>query len=179
MPQQHYSVSSYVARRSIGYLCKRAHLLLVERLEPALAASDLTFTQYVVLIQLRDGGPLTATELGTMLCHDSGALTRVLDQLEGRELIQRERSREDRRTVQLRLTERGRSVIEAVLPRVVDRLNAALAGVSRADFGALIRLLTGLVAQLESAAPAPKGARRTAATAAGAKKARELPGETA
>jgi len=173
MPQQHYSVSSYVVRRSIGYLCKRAHLLLVERIEPALLSSELTFTQYVVLIQLRDGGPLTATELGAMLCHDSGALTRVLDQLEGRELVQRERSREDRRTVQLRLTEGGRALIEAVLPRVVDRLNSALAGVSRADFGALIRLLTGLVAQLESTATGPKSERRAAA-AARSKKLREL-----
>ena len=91
MPQQHYSVASYAARRSIGYLCKRSHLLLVERIEPALASCDLTFTQYVVLIQLRDGGTLNASELGAMLCHDSGALTRVLDQLEARELIQRER----------------------------------------------------------------------------------------
>jgi DNA-binding MarR family transcriptional regulator len=177
MPQQHYTVAGYAARRSIGYLCKRAHLLLVERIEPALAASDLTFTQYVVLIQLRDGGRLTASELGAMLCHDSGALTRVLDQLEARELIQRERSRQDRRSIQLRLTERGREVIEAVLPRVVDRLNAALADVSRADFGALIALLTKLVAQLEGV-PAPKGGRHPSAAPARSKKARELPGET-
>jgi DNA-binding MarR family transcriptional regulator len=177
MPQQHYSVSGYVARRSIGYLCKRAHLLLVQRLEPALAASDLTFTQYVVLIQLRDGGPLTATEVGAMLCHDSGALTRVLDQLEARELIQRERSRKDRRSIQLRLTERGREVIDAVLPLVVDRLNAALAGLSRTDFTVLIRLLTRLVGQLEPAAAAPKGERRAPAKPSRSSRVRELPGD--
>lgn len=157
MPQQHYSVASYAARRSLGYLCKRSHLLLVERIEPALVASDLTFTQYVVLIQLRDGGPLNPSELGAMLCHDSGALTRVLDQLEARALIQRERSREDRRSVQLRLTERGRELIEAVLPGVIERLNVALAGLSRADFSVLIRLLTKLVAQLESRHSRSKG----------------------
>lgn len=177
MPQQHYSVAGYVARRSLGYLCKRSHLLLVERLEPALAASDLTFTQYVVLIQLRDGGPTTASELGAMMCHDSGALTRVLDQLEARALIQRERSRKDRRAIQLRLTEPGRGLIEAVLPRVVDRLNTALAGLSHADFTVLIRLLTKLVAQLETTGSSPKSEPRPAA--ARARKARELPGELA
>lgn len=177
MPQQHYSVAGYVARRSLGYLCKRSHLLLVERIEPALAASDLTFTQYVVLIQLRDGGPLTASELGAMLCHDSGALTRVLDQLEARALIQRERSRKDRRSIQLRLTAHGREVIEAVLPGVVDRLNAALAGLSRADFTVLIRLLTKLLLQLETRASPPGHEPRP--VAARARKARELPGEAA
>jgi DNA-binding MarR family transcriptional regulator len=173
MPQQHYSVASYSARRSLGYLCKRSHLLLVERIEPALAASHLTFTQYVVLIQLRDGGPLTASELGAMLCHDSGALTRVLDQLEARQLIERERSRKDRRTIQLRLTEGGRALIEAVLPRVVEQLNAALASLSRADFALLVRLLSRLVAQLEGSEAAADGAVH------GGKKARELSGEGA
>src|SRR5579872_3836501 len=172
MPQQHYSVASYAARRSIGYLCKRAHLLLVERIEPALAANDLTFTQYVVLIQLRDGGPLIASDLGAMLCHDSGALTRVLDQLEARELIQRERSRKDRRSVQLRLTDAGRRLIDAVLPGVVERLNAALAGFSRADFTVLIRLLTKLVAQLEVSEASTKSEPRS--PAARVRKGREL-----
>jgi DNA-binding MarR family transcriptional regulator len=177
MPQQHYTVASYVARRSLGYLCKRSHLLLVERIEPALAANDLTFTQYVVLIQLRDGGTLNASELGAMLCHDSGALTRVLDQLEARELIQRERSRTDRRSIQLRLTDRGRGLIEAVLPGVVDRLNAALVGLSRADFTVLVRLLTKLVAQLETKETAARTAQRPAA--ARVKKAREVTEERA
>jgi len=171
MPQQHYSVASYAARRSIGYLCKRSHLRLVERIEPALAACDLTFTQYVVLIQLRDGGSLNASELGAILCHDSGALTRVLDQLEARELIQRERSRKDRRSIQLRLTERGRGLIEQVLPGVVERLNAALAGLSRSDFTVLIRLLSKLLAQLESTASLPKSEQRQ--TAGRVRKARE------
>ena len=178
MPQQHYSVAGYAARRSIGYLCKRAHLLLVARIEPALAASNLTFTQYVVLLQLRDGGPLIASDLGAMLCHDSGALTRVLDQLEARELIQRERSRKDRRSIQLRLTERGRAVIEAVLPPVVDRLNAALAGISRTDFAVLIRLLTALVAQLEGT-ESDSRTERGRGVPTRAKKARELPRELA
>lgn len=179
MPKQHYTVAGYVARRSLGYLCKRAHLLLVARIEPALAANELTFTQYVVLIQLRDGGSVTASELGAMLCHDSGALTRVLDQLEARELIRRERSRKDRRSIQLRLTERGRGVIDSVLPGVVDRLNTALAGVSRADFTALIRLLSRLVGQLETASGAARHEERAPAAPGRARKARELSGETA
>ena len=177
MPQQHYSVASYAARRSIGYLCKRSHLLLVQRIEPALAARELTFTQYVVLLQLRDGGSLNASELGAMLCHDSGALTRVLDQLEARELIQRERSRKDRRSIQLRLTERGRGLIEEVLPGVVERLNSALGGLSRSDFTVLIRLLSKLLAQLESTEPGAKGEQRPAAGRA--RKARELTEERA
>ena len=149
MPQQHYRVDNYLARRSIGFLLKRAHSLLVERIEPALADSELTFTQWVVMMHLRDGLAVNPTVLCAQLCHDSGALTRLLDQLEARELIQRERSREDRRSIELRLTERGRAVIDGVLPGVVERLNEALDGYARLDLTELTRLLTKLIAQLE------------------------------
>ena len=185
MPQQHYSVARYAARSSIGYLCKRSHLLLIGRIEPALASCDLTFTQYVVLMQLRDGGTLNASELGAMLCHDSGALTRVLDQLEARELIQRERSRKDRRSVQLHLTDRGHKLIDAVLPGVVDRMNAALAGFSRADFTVLIRLLTKLVGQLEATESSARSEQHPTRKPAGnpaparARKARDVTEESA
>src|SRR5579862_8166724 len=108
MPQRYYRADTYSARRSIGFLLKRAHALIVERIEPDLAQTGLTFTQYVVLIHLRDRPAVSATLLCDQLCHDSGALTRVLDQLEARNFIQRERSREDRRSVLLQLTERGR-----------------------------------------------------------------------
>jgi DNA-binding MarR family transcriptional regulator len=159
MPQQHYQAATYESRRSIGFLLKRAHLLLIERTEPALAAADLTFTQYVVLMHLREGEDVNPTVLCALLRHDSGALTRVLDQLEARGLIQRERSREDRRSLQLRLTEQGRGVIEAVIPGVVERLNDALAGVSRADFSELIRLLSKLLEHLETHAQTSASAR--------------------
>jgi DNA-binding MarR family transcriptional regulator len=171
MPMQHYHADTYVSRRSIGFLLKRAHLLLAERIEPVLAAADLTFTQYVVLKHLVDGEAVNPTVLCVQLCHDSGALTRVLDQLETRELIRRERSREDRRSIRLRLTERGRGVLEAVVPGVVERLNEALGGLSRADFGELTRLLTKLLEQLEGQVVTSPSGR--------SKKAREWHGESA
>src|ERR1700680_128988 len=104
---QHYRTETYKARGSVGYLIKRAHSLLIDHLATAVAGSDLTFTQWVVLMYLRDGLAINATDLCSQLRHDSGALTRVIDQLESRGLVHRERSREDRREVQLRLTDTG------------------------------------------------------------------------
>jgi DNA-binding MarR family transcriptional regulator len=66
-----------------------------------LAEQGFTFTQWVVMMHLRDGLALNARELCVQLRHDSGAVTRVLDQLEARGLVQRERSLEDRREVKL------------------------------------------------------------------------------
>ena len=146
---QHYRSDAYSARSSVGYLLKRAHTLLVDQLEAAVAASEITATQWVVLMYLRDGLAINASDLCVQLRHDSGALTRVLDQLEARGLVQRERSREDRRAVQLRLTPAGADTVAALIPSVVDKLNYALRDFSRAEAAELNRLLGKLTGSLD------------------------------
>ena len=149
MPTQHYRTETYEARRSVGYLLKRAYLQLADRLEPALEARGFTFTQWVVLMHLRDGLAVNASVLCAQLRHDSGALTRVIDQLEARGLVSRERSRKDRREVQLQLTEAGHATVEGSIPLVVERLNSALEGFSAQEVGELTRLLIKLTTTLE------------------------------
>ena len=149
MPTQHYRPETYLARNSIGYLLKRAHSQLADQLEPALEARGFTFTQWVILMHLRDGLALNARVLCTQLRHDSGALTRVIDQLEARDLVSRERSRKDRREVRLQLTAVGRATVEAAIPAVVERLNLALGGFSAEELATLTRLLSKLTAMLE------------------------------
>ena len=148
---QHYRADNYQARSSVGYLLKRAHSLLVDQLELAVAGDDITMTQWIVLMHLRDGLAINASDLCSQLRHDSGALTRLIDQLEARGLVQRERSREDRREVQLRLTEAGLQIVASLVPKVVERLNFALRDFSGAETAALNRLLTKLIASLERA----------------------------
>src|ERR1700685_2998785 len=147
---QHYRTETYLARSSVGYLLKRAHLLMLDQRESVVAGSDITITQWVVMMHLREGLAINARDLCAQLRHDSGALTRLIDQLEARGLVQRERSREDRRAVQLRLTDAGMEILAPLLPKVVDKLNFALRDFSRAEADELSRLLSKLIASLES-----------------------------
>ena len=146
---QHYRPEMYTARSSVGYLLKRAHALLIDQLESAVAGSGITATQWVVLMHLRDGLAINASDLCAQLRHDSGALTRVIDQLEARGLVLRERSREDRREVQLRLTDAGVATIAALIPKVVERFNFALREFTRSEAAELNRLLSKLISSLE------------------------------
>src|SRR6202049_4498982 len=153
---QHYRAESYKARSSVGYLIKRAHSLLIDQLEAAVAGSDITATQWVVLMHLRDGLAINASDLCAQLRHDSGALTRVIDQLEARGLVQRERSREDRREVQLRLTDAGIETVASLVPTVVDKFNFALRDFSRAEASELNRLLIKLITSLDGSGAEPE-----------------------
>jgi DNA-binding MarR family transcriptional regulator len=69
--------------------------------------------------------------------HDSGASTRVIDQLAERGLL--ERVRRDRRKMELQLT-LGRDTIEALIPLVVEKLNLALGDFSGAEVHEFRRL---------------------------------------
>jgi DNA-binding PadR family transcriptional regulator len=75
-------------------------------------------------------------------------LTRVIDQLQERGLLERVRRGHDRRKVELQLTEEGRKTVEILIPLVVDKLNLALAEFSREEAAELKRLLLKLNTRL-------------------------------
>jgi hypothetical protein len=62
-----------------------------------------------------------------------------------RGLVVRGRSETDRRVVTLSLTPRGRSLVEALAPKVMHFWNELLSGFSHAEVDTLINLLTRLV----------------------------------
>ena len=146
---KHYTPDKYRARSSIGYLVKRAHGLMMDRVEAAFIGHDFTFMQWVVLMYIRDELGFTATDICRDYRHDSGALTRVIDQLEVRGLLERRRNDEDRRVVRLYLTEQGRETVESLIPLVVDRLNTALDGFTTSEVSELTGLLGKLITRIE------------------------------
>ncbi|HEY4369429.1 MAG TPA: MarR family transcriptional regulator [Steroidobacteraceae bacterium] len=145
MAAKHYDVKTFTSTDSIGYLLKMSHSVMHDSAAAAFAGHDLSFMQWIVLMKLRENASLTASELCRDMHHDNGALTRMLDQLEERDYVQRERSEADRRVVRLQLTPAGRRKVTELMPLVVDRLNAALTEFSKAEFAELTRLLNKLI----------------------------------
>src|SRR5271155_805084 len=107
MSKQHYESSTYKAQDSIGYLVKRSHSLMHDILEPTLEAHGFSFIQYVMLAWLRDGIAINPKSFCDLYRHDTGAVTRVIDQLAERGLLERVRRGVDRRKVELELTTAG------------------------------------------------------------------------
>src|SRR5271163_1094167 len=159
MSKQHYQLSTYRAQNSIGYLVKRAHSLMLDVLEPVLEERGFSFVQYVILAWLRDGIAVNPKDICAQYRHDSGAMTRVIDQLAERGLLERVRRDRDRRKVELQLTPAGREAIEGLIPLVVEKLNLALGGFTAVEVQELLRLLIKLNASLQSSVePAAAGA---------------------
>jgi DNA-binding MarR family transcriptional regulator len=149
MSKQHYQVATYKAQLSVGYLVKRAHSLMLDIMEPVIEQRGFSFVQYVVMSSLRDGIAMNPKVICTQFRHDSGALTRIIDQLAERGLLERVRRDRDRRKVELQLTPAGREAIESLIPLVVAKLNEVLTDFSKAEVQELLRLLVKLNTTLQ------------------------------
>jgi DNA-binding MarR family transcriptional regulator len=75
-----------------------------------LAAHDLTYPQYLVLLVLWEEEGLTVKEIGQRLFLDSGTLTPLLKRLEAAGHVKRARDRADERQVSIFLTEQSRAL---------------------------------------------------------------------
>ena len=145
-----YTAENLHCRRSIGYLIRRIHQLMVPQAEARFAAAEISFTQWVVLMGLREGLSVTCADVARHLGHDTGATTRLLDQMEERGLIARNRDKTDRRVVNIALLPKGQAMTRTLAPRMVDFWNEILEDFSPAETAVLVDSLTRLLAKVES-----------------------------
>lgn len=141
-----YRGDAYRIDESVGYMMKLAHASIVRALDRRLTKYDLTAMQLLPLMGISDGRVGTAAELARLTNCDPGGVTRMLDRLEAKDLVQRTRSPQDRRVVQLALTPAGRKLAECIPYLLSEVLNEHLAGFSRAEFDQLRQLLRRFLA---------------------------------
>lgn len=129
------------------YLTVRRTAELLERgLAEALRAADVTPTQYSALRILREAGPggMASGDVGEQMVTRDPDVTRLLDRMERRGWVRREREPGDRRVVRAWLTEQGKAL--------TDSLDAQVAQVHLRQVGHLgrqrIEELLALLAQL-------------------------------
>ena len=156
-----YDGSEYAKDNSVGFLMKVALAVLVRNLEHQLQGLDLTGSQWHPLLHVHQGCDTVAACAREMQT-DAGAMTRMLDRLEAKGLLVRERSSSDRRVVNLTLTPRGTEVA-AQIPHVLSEvLNEHLRGFSPKEFSQFLTLLQRFIdngealAEAHQAGPGPE-----------------------
>ena len=151
MAEPFYTVDTLEPPKSIGFLVKRCGGLMSQIAERRFAAERVSFTQWMVIANLGRFERLTATALSAETCHDLGALTRIVDNLEAQGLVRRERTERDRRVVEITLTPEGRRYLQAGKRLVVELLNTLAEPFSRQELETLIALLQRMMERLQEA----------------------------
>lgn len=77
---------------------------------------DLTLSQFGVIEALYHLGSLQTGELGAKILKSSGNMTLVIDNLVKRGLVKRRRREDDRRVIEVSLTESGQTLITKIWP---------------------------------------------------------------
>lgn len=113
------------------------------RAAQVLEAEDVTLQQYNVLRILRGAGPegLPTLEIAERMIEQAPGITRLLDRLEKKRLVARERCPTDRRQVTCRISRTGLALLARLDPRVDALDDTMLGDLSPAEFRTLIQLL--------------------------------------
>ncbi|MGI8614823.1 MAG: MarR family winged helix-turn-helix transcriptional regulator [Nocardioidaceae bacterium] len=120
----------------------------------AFADSDLEPWEFDVLSALRRSGEPYELSPGRLLRETmvtSGTMTNRVDRLAAGGLVERSPDPADRRGVRVRLTEHGRSAVDAALEALLARERQLLASLSGADRARLADLLRDLVRPFDEA----------------------------
>lgn len=115
---------------------------LLARLAQRNTHESLTVSQFGVLEALYHLGPMCQSELGSKMLMSGGNITMIVDNLEKRGLVQRQRDEQDRRFIIVTLTDEGEALIAEVFPvhldAIVDELSV-LSTEEQEDLGRLCR----------------------------------------
>ncbi len=145
-----YQPGQYRPQESVGYLMKKVISSILVQADARLSCCELTYAQWLPLYKLVMNEGHTMAGLARELEIDPGAMTRSLDRLEAKGLVRRERSTEDRRVVNLVLTDEGRAMAAQVPPVLAEVLNGHLAGFTDDEWRQLLSFLTRMLANGEA-----------------------------
>jgi MarR family transcriptional regulator, 2-MHQ and catechol-resistance regulon repressor len=115
----------------------------------------LTHAQFDIIATLGNTRGMTYKELGERTLITKGTLTGVIERLEQKGLVERERSSDDKRSFFVRLTPGGEGMFEDVFPKVIAHGKRLFAPYTDADFDAMDQTLRKLKQRIADASDTP------------------------
>jgi len=137
-------INDAVGDRSPSRLLRRINQLLAKRIQDRFCDTDHSFEEWMALKLIFDRVVENAGDLARDFGIGTGATTRLIDSLEAQGLVERDRTRQDRRVVLLKLTEQGEKYYRKKVPDMVDCWNDLLREFTKEEVEQLIMLLIKL-----------------------------------
>ncbi len=137
-----------LAPHNLGYRIKLLSQLMARTFQERLEPFGLTPFHWVVLCCLWKEDGLATSSIGERLQQVGGTLTGVLDRMEERGVVRRERDRQDRRIYRIWLTPQGKQLEEELPPISREIFEQAMAGISIPEREQLSQLIDRAIANL-------------------------------
>jgi len=111
---------------------------------------DITGPQLVCLLEIAEHGPITSSAISKNVHLSASTVVGILDRLEAKELINRERDTKDRRLVHVTVTDKGRELADAAPSPLQDSLAEALRDLPELEQAAIALSLEKIVDLMEA-----------------------------
>ncbi len=125
-----------------------AYESVVETLRPSMKVASLTEPQWRVLHELQMRSPMIASELAANTFVRASSLSRILRDLEARDLISRAQQFEDLRKTLVSLTDYGRKTIAPIEADYADLVRRIAGAVGSEKVNACAVACAGIVEQI-------------------------------
>lgn len=145
-------ISVFPRSESPGFMILRASSLMNAKLSSVFQVKgfNVTSEQWSVLASLLEIEGIHQSLLAKKTAKDRHNIARMVDLLEKRGLIRRERHRTDKRRLLVYLTKEGRQLTTKLVPVVTEFLQLALSGLTQSDLGKMKRTLAQIATNLET-----------------------------
>jgi DNA-binding MarR family transcriptional regulator len=150
-----YDAETYEPRKGVGHLMHRVRTEMLAAVDRELAGDEqlapleVTSAQFIVMAGLSWGEMKSASDLCKGISYDAGAMTRMIDRLEDKGMLRRSRCPNDRRLVNLEITEQGQQAMPLMRLATMRVVNRFLEGFTKAE----ARQLEGFLARMLANAP--------------------------
>ncbi|MBD1872768.1 MarR family transcriptional regulator [Nodosilinea sp. FACHB-131] len=137
-----------LAPYNLGYKIKLVSQLMYRNFLEQLEPHGLTPFHYLVLCCLWEEDGLSTSGIADKLKQLGATLTGVVDRMEDRKLVFRERDASDRRIIRIWLTDEGRALQTVLLPLGAKTLQQSTANISEADQATAMKVLDQIIHNL-------------------------------
>lgn len=127
--------------RSVGYQIRMAHRRLQRELQVRIERHGATLGMWYYLRALWDEDGLTQRELSDRIGTMEPTTLAAIMAMQRKGLVRRSRNPDDRRKVNVYLTERGRALESVLLPAAREVVQIAVKGFKKREVDTLLRLL--------------------------------------
>ena len=131
-------------QEKMGGLLRETFRAMVEGVSGTFEGTDMVLSQWLALKLIGEGRIVCIGDVSREIGLESGAATRLVDQLESRRLLERRRERADRRVVDIALTQQGRLLLADLHPRFAKFWEARLSIFAASERDMLFQLLLRL-----------------------------------
>src|SRR5215210_2318602 len=146
----------FVIGESVGYLVNFLAKAMARELAGRLAARGASLGQWGVLLFLWAQDGRSQGELARLVAIEDATMVRTIDRMERDGLVRRERDAQDRRRVNVFLTEEGRRLRDSLVPCAVAANEAATWALTGAELEQAKDLMRRMISALD-AAPSARG----------------------